>query len=78
MLPQKHPFEEKVVDDGLDVVLSQSEDEYKRQAGDLGVGLDEILSQPVNMIEEAIQLVDIIEIGGPSTTCVQKSKGNVM
>ena len=77
MLPQKHPFE----DDGLDVVLSQSEDEYKRQAGDLGVGLDEILSQPVNMIEEAIQVEDIIEIGGPSMTCVrvaQKSKGNVM
>ena len=53
----------------MDEVLSQSEDEYKRQVCDLGVGLDEILSQPVDMIEEAIQIVDIIEIGGPSMTC---------
>ena len=81
MLPQKRPFEEEVVDDDLDEVLSQSEDKYERHVCDLGDGLDEIFSQAVDMIEEAIRMVDIIEIGGSSMTCArvaQKSKGNVM
>ena len=55
---------------------------------DLDNGIDEILSQTVDMFEEAMDgvlvAVDIMymfEIGGPSMTCarvVQKPKGNVM
>ena len=55
MLPQKRPFEEEVVDDGLDKVLLQSEDEHERQAVcDLDGRLDEVLSQALDMIEEAM------------------------
>ena len=60
----------------------------ERQVCDLDDGLDEILSQAVDMFEEAMDgfvqafdIMEIFEIGGPFTTSArvaQKPKGNVM
>ena len=63
----------EVVDDDLDEVLSQAVDKHEREEAFCNDGLDEILSQSLDMFEEvknsvedAIDITDMFEFGGPS------------
>ena len=63
----------EVVIDDLDEVLSQAVDKHEREEAFSNDGLDEILSQSLDMFEEvknsvedAIDITDMFEFGGPS------------
>ena len=63
------PLFEVVIDD-LDEVLSQAVDQHEREEDFSNDGLDEILSQSLeevkNSVEDAIDITDMFEFGGPS------------
>ena len=71
----------EVVDDDLDEVLSQAVDKHEREEAFCNDGLDEILSQSLDMFEEvknsvedAIDITDMFEFGGPSLVMAQLKK----
>ena len=69
----------EVVNDDLDEVLSQAVDKHEREEAFCNDGLDEILSQSLDMFEEvknsvedAIDITDMFEFGGPSLVMVRR------
>lgn len=63
----------EVVIDDLNEVLSQAVDKHEREEAFSNEGLDEILSQSFDMLEElknsvedVIDITDMFEFGGPS------------
>ena len=62
----------EVVIDDLDEVLSQAVDKHKCKEAFSNDGLDEILSQSRDMFEDAIDITDMFEFGGPSLVMARR------
>ena len=69
----------EVVIDDLDEVFSQAEDKHEREEAFSNDGLDEILSQYLDMFEEvknsvedAIGITDMFEFGGCSLVMIRR------
>ena len=62
----------EVVIDDLDEVLSQAVDKHECKEAFSNDGLDEILSQSRDMFEDAIDITDMFEFGGPSLVMARR------
>ena len=62
----------EVVDDDLDEVLSQAADKHEREEAFCNDGLDEILEEVKNSVEDAIDITDMFEFGGPSLVMARR------
>ena len=69
----------EVVIDDLDEVLSQAVDKHEREEAPSNDELDEILSQSFdlfdkvkNSVEDAIDITDMFEFGGPSLVVARR------
>ena len=69
----------EVVIDDLDEVLSQAVDKHEREEALSNDELDEILSQSLdlfdkvkNSVEDAIEITDVFEFGGPSLVVARR------